>query len=56
MAGINQNGQKHPIFIVVPQLIIADRPGFFKKDSKIILRIIIIIVIIIIMKYNRSPK
>ena len=31
MAGSSQNGQKHLIFIVVPQLRIADETGFAKK-------------------------
>ena len=31
MAGITQNGQKRLIFIVVPQLKIADHIGFVKK-------------------------
>ena len=31
MAGITQNGQKRFIFIVVPQLRIADDTGFVKK-------------------------
>ena len=47
MAGITQKGQKRLIFIVVPQLQIADYTWFLKKiDSKIILKIIIIIMII----------
>ena len=47
MAGVIQNGQKRLIFIVVPQLKIADYTGFVqRKDSKIILRIVIIIMII----------
>ena len=31
MAGITQNEQKRLIFIVIPQLRIADRSGFLKK-------------------------
>ena len=31
MAGITQNGQKRLIFIVVPQLKIADDTGLLKK-------------------------
>ena len=31
MAGIKQNGQKRLIFIMVPQLRIADDMGFVKK-------------------------
>ena len=47
MAGITQNGQKDLIFIVVPQLRIADDTEFVKKkDSKIILKIVIMIMII----------
>ena len=47
MAGITQNGQKDLIFIVVPQLRIADDIEFVKKkDSKIILKIVIMIMII----------
>ena len=47
IAGITQNGQKRLIFIVVPQLRIADDTGFVKKkDSKIILKIVIMIMII----------
>ena len=47
MAGITQNRQHHLIFIVVPQLRIADDTGFAKKnDSKIILKIVIIVMII----------
>ena len=47
MAGITQKGQKRLIFIVVPQLRIADYTWFLKKiDSKIILQIVIIIMII----------
>ena len=32
MAGITQNGQKRLIFIVVPQLRIADDTGIAKKE------------------------
>ena len=31
MAVISQNGQKRPIFTVVPQFRIADETGFVKK-------------------------
>ena len=31
MAGITKNGQKYLVFIVVPQLRIADDTGFVKK-------------------------
>ena len=33
MAGITQNGQKRLIFIMVPQLRIADYTGFVKKKG-----------------------
>ena len=40
MIGTTQNGQKRLIFIVVPQLRIADDTGFVKKnDNKVILKI-----------------
>ena len=46
MAGIPENRQKCPVFIVVPPIKIADGSGFsLKKDSKIILQIVIIILI-----------
>ena len=46
MTVMSQNGQKRLIFIVVPQLRIADETGFVKKkDSKVILRIVIIMII-----------
>ena len=46
MAGITQIEKKRLIFIVVPQLRIADDTGFVKKnDSKIILKIVIIMII-----------
>ena len=48
MAGIKQNRKKRLIFIVVPQLRMADVTGLVKKiDSKIMLKIVIIIVTII---------
>ena len=46
--GSDKTGKKGLIFIVAPQLRIADDTGFVKKnDIKVILRIVIIIIMII---------